>query len=303
MAGGRVLAISDPDRPDASHKSGSRPGVGLVAFFGLTQKSKQAKANGMPSLQATLRHQAIIDALNARGNVRVGDLADDLAVSAVTIRADLDYLEAQQLLRRTRGGAVPVRPRRFEQPLELTSQDNPEAKKRIARAAAAMVRDGETVIIDVGSTMTELAGALPRTLSDVVVVTNALNIALALETHPGVTVVVTGGTLRPMQHSLVAPYGSLLLGHMNADVAFVGCNGVHPEKGFTNTNLAEAEVKHAMIEAASRVIFVCDSSKLMNVATAKVAALEDADLLLTDEAAAPETLRALRRSGLEVMVV
>jgi DeoR family transcriptional regulator of aga operon len=274
-----------------------------VCFFGLTAKGKQAKAIAMPSLQATLRHQAIVDTLNARGNVRVGDLADQLAVSAVTIRADLDYLEAQQLLRRTRGGAVPVRPRRFEQPLELTSQDNPEAKKRIARVAAGMVRDGETVIIDVGSTMTELAGALPPTLSDVVVVTNALNIALALETHPGVTVVVTGGTLRPMQHSLVAPYGSLLLGHMNADVAFVGCNGVHPEKGFTNTNLAEAEVKHAMIEAASRVIFVCDSTKLMNVATAKVAAMEDADLLLTDDGAAPETLRALRRSGLEVMVV
>ena len=86
-----------------------------------------------------------------------------------------------------------------------------------------MVRSGDTVIIDVGSTTTELAKALARDLTDVVVVTNALNIALALENHPGVNVVVTGGTLRPLQHSLVAPFASLLLREVNADIAFIGC--------------------------------------------------------------------------------
>ncbi|MEQ8966912.1 MAG: DeoR/GlpR family DNA-binding transcription regulator [Azospirillaceae bacterium] len=257
----------------------------------------------MPSLQATLRHQTILDILGRRGNVRVGDLADALGVSAVTIRSDLDYLESQAVLRRTRGGAVPVRPRRHELPLEVTSQDNPEAKARIGAAAAEMVRDGETVIIDVGSTTSEMAKVLSPALSDVVVVTNALNIALTLETHAGITVVVTGGTLRPLQHSLVAPYGSLLLSHINADVAFIGCNGVHAEKGFTNTNLAEAEVKHAMIQAATRVVFVCDSSKLMQVATARVAGLDDADMLITDDGASADVVRALRRSGLEVLVV
>ncbi|HET8728515.1 MAG TPA: DeoR/GlpR family DNA-binding transcription regulator [Alphaproteobacteria bacterium] len=256
----------------------------------------------MPSLQAALRHQSIIDMLHRNGNVRVADLALRLNVSAVTIRADLDYLEAQQVLSRTRGGAMSLRPRRFELPLEVTSQDNAEAKCRIGKLGATMVRNGETVIIDVGSTTTELAKSLPRDLQDVVVVTNALNIALALEAHPGITVVVTGGTLRPMQHSLVAPFGALLLKEVNADIAFLGCNGVDPHKGFTNTNLAEAEVKRAMIDAASRRIFVADHTKLMQVATARVAALDAADLLITDEDAPPEAVKALRRAGLEVAI-
>jgi DeoR family transcriptional regulator of aga operon len=254
----------------------------------------------MPSLQATLRQQAIVDILGQDGNVHVADLAGRLKVSAVTIRADLDSLESQQALRRTRGGAVPVRPRRFELPLELTRQDNAEEKRRIGRHGAGLVRSGETVIIDVGSTSTELAKALPRGLADVVVVTNALNIALELEDHPGVTVVVTGGTLRPLQHSLVAPFAAILLKEINADIAFIGCNGVDPEKGFTNTNLAEAEVKRAMIEAATRIVFLADHSKLMHVATARVAPLALADLLITDEGADPEQLRILRRAGLDI---
>lgn len=243
-----------------------------------------------------------MEILQRDGNVHVTEMADRLGVSAVTVRADLDYLESQQVLRRTRGGAVPVRPRRFEMPLELTSQTNTDAKKRIGRAAAEMVHSGDTIIIDVGSTTTELAKALPHDLGDVVVVTNALNIALALERHPGVTVVVTGGTLRPLQHSLVAPFGSLLLREVNADIAFIGCNGVDPGKGFTNTNLDEAEVKHAMINAARRVIFLADHSKLMNVATARVAPLDRADMLVTDAAAPAEALRRLRKAGMEVVV-
>lgn len=256
----------------------------------------------MPSLQATLRHETIVDALQQRGNVRVADLADLLEVSSVTIRADLDFLESQAVLRRTRGGAVPIRPRRFELPLELTSQDNSSAKRAIALKAIGMIRDGETVILDVGSTTTELAKALPQSLVDVVVVTNSLNIALILEDHPGVTVVVTGGTLRPQQHSLVAPFGNLMMSHINTDMAFLGCSGVDPVKGFTNTNLPEAEIKQAMIKATARTIFVADHTKLMHVATAKVADLQDADLLITDSGAPTDAVRQLRKLGLEVTV-
>lgn len=256
----------------------------------------------MPSLQATLRHQSIVDFLHRDGNVHVADLAEKLQVSAVTIRADLDYLEDQQVLSRTRGGAVPARPRRFELPLEMTIQDHVDEKKRIARLAASMVRSGETVILDAGSTTTELAKSLSRDLQDVVMVTNALNIALTLENHPGVTVVVTGGTLRTMQHSLVAPFAALLLREINADLAFIGCNGVDTGKGFTDTNAAEAEVKHAMIEASGRCVFLADHAKLMRIATARVAPLDAADLLITDDGATSDQLRALRRSGLEIAV-
>ncbi len=256
----------------------------------------------MPSLEATFRHQEILEVLRREGQAHVGRLADHFGVSTVTIRTDLEYLERQGLLRRTRGGAVPAEGKRFELPLEETRQLHAREKERIGQHAAALVRDGETVIVDVGSTTTELARALPPSLKNVVVITSGLNIALLLESHPGITVVVTGGTLRPLQHSLVNPYGTLLLREINADKAFIGCNGVHPEKGFTNTNLQEAEIKRAMIEAARQTIVLADHSKVMQVATARIGPLEVADLLITDHKAKSEDLERLRQRGLEVAV-
>lgn len=254
----------------------------------------------MPSLEATFRHQEILEVLHRDGRLQVRKLAEHFGVSTVTIRTDLEYLEQRGLLRRTRGGAVPAETKRFELPLEETRQVHAREKERIGHHAAALVRDGETIILDVGSTTTELARALPPSLRNVVVITSGLNIALLLESHPGITVIVTGGTLRPLQHSLVNPYGSLLLQEINADKAFIGCNGVHPDKGFTNTNLQEAEIKRAMMEAARETIVLADHSKLMQVAAARIGPLEAAHLLVTDRKAKSEDLELLRQRGLEV---
>lgn len=254
----------------------------------------------MPTLEAQARHQRILDLLRQNGRVRVAELARLLGVSQVTVRADLEALEREGLLKRLRGGAVPVEARRFELPLEVTRMVRAREKEAIGRKAAGLIRDGEVVLLDVGSTTTELAKALPRTLKDVVVVTSALNIALLLENHPGVTVIVTGGRLRPLQHSLVNPFGTLLLEELNADKAFLGCNGVHPERGFTNTNLEEAEVKRAMVRAARAVYFLADHSKLLQVAAARIAPLSAATALITDRKARPEDLEALRQAGLKV---
>lgn len=256
----------------------------------------------MPSLQATLRHEMILELLQQHGQVKVAQLADRLEVSPVTIRADLEFLEKQKSLRRTRGGAVPARPRRYELPLEVASTKMIAEKKAIARHAAAMVRDGDTVIIDTGGTTTETARLLPQTLKDVVVFTNALNIALALEHHPGVKVVVTGGTLRPLQHSLVAPFGTMMLREINADIAFIGVSGVDPDRGLTNTNLEEAEIKRVIIEAAARTVFLADHTKLFQVGTARVASLAEADLLITDSNARPEHIEKITEAGLEVQI-
>ncbi|MER3450890.1 MAG: Cro/Cl family transcriptional regulator [Thermus sp.] len=254
----------------------------------------------MPSLEATERHQRILDLLAKEGQVRVRDLARLLGVSAVTLRADLDYLERQGQLKRVRGGAIRAEARRFELPLEATRMVHAREKEAIGRRAASLVQNGGIIFLDVGSTTTEMARALSPELKDVVVVTNALNIALLLESHPGITVIVTGGTLRPLQHSLVNPFGTLLLEEINADKAFIGCNGVHPERGFTNTNLQEAEIKRAMIKAAREVYVLADHSKLMQVAAARIAPLEAAHLLITDRKARPEDLDLLQAKGLRV---
>ncbi|MEJ2219096.1 MAG: DeoR/GlpR family DNA-binding transcription regulator, partial [Gemmatimonadota bacterium] len=134
----------------------------------------------MASLDAVLRQQVIKDLLARSGVVRVSALAKELGVSTVTIRSDLDDLERQGALLRTRGGGVPVNLARPELPLEETSRVHLSEKRKIGARAASLVQNGDTIIIDVGSTTTELAKALPATLRDVVVVTNGLNIALLL---------------------------------------------------------------------------------------------------------------------------
>ena len=256
------------------------------------------------ALKAALRHDTIRRAIEVDGRVSIADLKDRLGVSEVTIREDLKHLEGRGVLTRVRGGAVVSRNNgAMELSLEQTSTTNRAEKMAIAARAAEMVEDGQTIIIDVGSTTTYLAKALSPNLSRVVVITNGLNIALILEALPGVSVIVTGGTLRPLQHSLVAPMGTLLLDQLRADVAFLGCNGVDPERGFTNTNIAEAEIKQAMVRSAERAVFLADHDKIGQVASAFVADISGADLLITDEGANATVLGSLKSDGLAVEVV
>ncbi|HEX4768999.1 MAG TPA: DeoR/GlpR family DNA-binding transcription regulator [Lichenihabitans sp.] len=256
----------------------------------------------MTAFGASGRHEEIIGLLQDAGRISVMALASRFGVSVVTIRNDLDLLERQGVLRRMRGGAVAVRTARFERPAHLAGESFSDEKKRIAGVAASLIRDGETIIIDAGSTMVALARALPRTLNDVAVVTNALDVALELEEHPGVKVVITGGTVRRRQRSLIAPFATLLLGQINADVAFVSCAGVDPEKGFTNSNWEEAEIKHAMLAAAGRAVFLADHSKFGHVGTARIAGLDRADMLVSDSGLDPEAARMLEARNLRLLL-
>jgi len=234
--------------------------------------------------------------------VRVADLARELGVSRVTVRADLEALERAGKLVRTRGGALLPERTRLELPLWESRQVHMKAKAAIGRRAAAMVKSGETLFVDVGSTTTEFARALSPDLRDVVVVTNALNIALLLEDHPGIRVIVTGGTLRALQHSLVNPFGTRILEELYADKAFLGANGIHPEAGVTNANVAEAEIKRLMITHAKAAYVLADRSKLLRVATARIARLDELTALITDRGADREAVRAIEAAGLPVLL-
>lgn len=255
------------------------------------------------SLGAAVRHEEICAALANIGRVSIVELSEQLGVTSVTIREDLKFLEENGLLVRTRGGALAKPEQRVESALEQTSMTNRPEKQAIARYGASLVQSGQTVMIDVGSTTTELANALSPGLKGVTVVTNGLNIALSLEKSPGISVIVTGGTLRSLQHSLVAPMGTLLLSKVQADVAFIGCNGVDRKRGFTNANIAEAEIKQAMLDSSDYSIFLADHDKIGAVASAFVADIDKADLLITDSGADPEILESFHQGGLETKVV
>jgi DeoR family transcriptional regulator of aga operon len=244
--------------------------------------------------------QARISALiEASSYVRVSELSETLGVSAVTIRADLEALERRGIVRRVRGGATGGYGLR-ERPFEEVRSEAAEHKARIAKAALLDLEPGTTLMLDVGTTTAAIAYELLKRddLHDLTVITSGLTIAMALEPAlDRITVVLTGGTLRRLQHSLVPPLADTVLDRVRADVAFVGCNGVDSVAGVTNINLPETEVKRRMIAASGRTVVVADSSKLGVVHLGLVAQLGSVDTLITNTGTLHGQLDDLRANG------
>jgi DeoR family transcriptional regulator, aga operon transcriptional repressor len=264
---------------------------------------EESKSDG--DIPGEMRREQMLALVRARDFVRVSDLSARFGVSEVTVRGDLDALAERGQIRRIRGGAMPRSLPHPERPFEEMQGARVDEKAMIGRAAASLVSHGETVILDVGTTTSAVARALVQRndLYDVVIFTNALDIALALEPAiPRFTVVVSGGTLRPMQHSLVDPLGGLMLEHINAHTVFLGCNGIDPHGGVTNINLPEAEIKRRMLQAARRHIIVADGSKVGARELAHLCSIDEIDLLITDSTADPAVLNAFREKDLKVMV-
>jgi DeoR/GlpR family transcriptional regulator of sugar metabolism len=261
------------------------------------------------SVDAPSRRELALALVAERGFVRVAELSAAFGVTTVTARGDLDALERQGAIRRVHGGAVPAsstleaeRPER-ERTFEEALAASVEPKRRIGVYAASLVRSGQSIILDVGTTTLQVARALRARpdLDDLVVFTNGLSIALELEEEiPRFTVVVTGGTLRPRQHSLVHPLAGSMLDEVHVDLAFIGCNGVDPVHGVTNANLPEASVKALMLRAAARSIVVADASKLGEVHLGRIAPVDAFDALVTDAMAPLPLVAELEAVGLAV---
>lgn len=249
------------------------------------------------------RRRRMLGLIRQREYVRVGDLSETFGVSEVTIRNDLETLAQRGQIRRLRGGAMAPREPHPEHTFDEALGARAEQKQAIARVAASLVQPGESVILDVGSTTTGIAHAMiaREDLRDVTVFTNGLNIALDLEPYvPRFTIIVMGGTVRPMGHSLVDPLGEMLVERVNADIVFLACNGVDLDRGVTNTSLAEANTKRRLLRAARRRVLVADSAKIGAIALAYICDVEAIDLLITDTGVSAHALMALRERHVEV---
>jgi len=252
---------------------------------------------------ADVRRAQLARLVTSRGFVRVADASIQFAVSDVTIRADLSALEAAGLVVRVHGGAMPTSAViASELSLEETRDVDAAAKRAIGVAAAQLVSSGQSIYVDAGSTALALALALieRRELRDVIVVTCSLTTALALEEAlPRFTVIVTGGTLRPLQHSLVNPFAIPMIDSLNLDLAFIGCNGVDAVAGVTNVNLPEAEIKTRVMGRAKHRVVIADATKLGLVDLAVIAPVGGFETLVTTGGSDPDGLRA---AGIEVLV-
>ena len=243
------------------------------------------------------RRARMLAVIQEQAFARVSDLGNRFGISEVTVRNDLAALAERGRIHRVRGGAIPRAALGHERPFEESVSSHALEKLAIGRAAAEMIGDGDSVLIDVGSTAVAAAHALAdRTeLRDVVVFTNGLKTALELEhAVPRITVVVLGGTLRPLQHSLVDPLATHILERVSVGTLLLGCNGVHPTGGVTNINLPEAEIKRRMLGIASRRIVLADGSKIGRIELAHLCRVDEIDMVITGESANEAIVDSLR---------
>ena len=247
------------------------------------------------------RRRAILESLKRDGRVLVLELARRFNTSQVTIRKDLEVLHAQGLLHRTHGGALPAREGALEDPtLREKEKLHHKEKQRIATAAAGKVQEGQVVILDSGTTTTEIAKAL-RDFRNLTIVTNAVNIAAELS-GSAIEVILTGGTLRKNSFSLVGPIAEDTLRHLNADLLFLGVDGFDVHYGLSTPNLLEAKVNRVMVEVAKRKVAVCDASKFGRRSLSLIVPPTALDEVITDRGIPPADARALRKAGIEVTI-
>ena len=253
------------------------------------------------------RYAMILEHLHNTGSANVEELCKKLNVSVHTVRRDLEALHDRGSLRRVHGGAAQLEPFFYEpfrsdHSFQEQLESYPEEKRRIARAAALLVNDGDVIGMTAGTTTTETIRYLPmnRRLS---VVTNTVNIAMELSKRKDIEVFVTGGALRGTWFSLVGPTAIQSMSKVYLDTLFIGVNGIDEARGLTCYNTDEADLNRVMVGQARRKVVVTDSSKIGVVASWSIAPMSAIDVVVTDTGAPEETIRLFRQRGISVHLV
>jgi len=267
---------------------------------GAANRQAAGRELGLALEERQRRIRAMIEA-QAQGTVT--ELARHFGVSAVTIRTDLAALENMGAVVRYHGGALP-RGDSNEVPIDIKQTLHHAEKVRIATAAVELIRDGETLILDSGTTTAEIAKQIRALkLSSINVITNALNIAVLLANTPHVNLIIPGGVLRRQSWSLSGPQAEQSLRDLQADHLFLGVDSLDPEIGLMTPHVLEAQLNALMIRISRHVVAVTDSSKLLRRNLSVIAPVERVDLLITDRAAAEDCVAAIRARGVEVRLV
>lgn len=254
-------------------------------------------SGGTRSMYSAQRDQRIMTTLRAAGRVDVSDMAKQLSVTGETIRKDLVRLERQGFLRRVHGGAVPIGS--LVEPEVSKRVDYALEKDRIARAAISHLPDSGSVLIDSGSTTARMAEYFPDDKA-LTVFTNALPIAQTLLARPHLSIYVVGGRLRSQTVATVGGWATRMMSEVNVDVAFLGTNGISPQRGLMTPDADEGDIKRLMMVRAKRKILLSDHSKFDLISMCTYGELAEIDLLITDSGLRSEHRMALEATGLTV---
>lgn len=238
-------------------------------------------------LLANQRREQILKLLREDGTAKVNDLAKIFKVSEVTVRQDLEKLEADDLIIREHGGAFLKSIEDQVSSLSLMNRDNMDKKALIGKKAAELIENGEVIILDSGSTTTEIAKNIVNR-RNLTVITNALNIAMILGSHPGIEVMMTGGEFKPPTLSLTGQKAADFLADIHVDKLFLATAGISLKSGLTYPSISDLVVKKAMIDAADTVYLVADSTKVGKPSLASLGALSLIHYLITDHSISKE---------------
>jgi DeoR family transcriptional regulator of aga operon len=250
------------------------------------------------------RRRRIMELLDAQERVTVDELVSHFEVSAVTIRGDLDALANAGAVVRSHGGALKRVDAPEDMPITVKETLHHSEKVRIAHAACQMIRDGETIMLDSGTTTAEIARQLKfLKLHSLNVITNALNIAVELANLPTVRVIMIGGILRQMSYSLCGPHAEQTLRLLHADRLFLAVDGLDPEIGLMTPDVLEAQLNAVMIQVSREVVVVADSTKFQRRSLSVIAKMDSVHKVITDEGVKPDMVAALKSRNIEVVIV
>lgn len=245
------------------------------------------------------RKRSIVQFVEKHSRGSVQELSQEMGVSESTVRRDLKELEEARLLKRTHGGAVSLQSVNFEAAISDKEDRFLEEKVRIAREAVQMIKEGDAILLDGGTTTLQMAKEL-KTYSGIKVITNSIMVLNELKDCRNIEVSITGGMLRPDTMAFVGPMTERSLDMVRVDKAFLGTNGMDLHEGITTPNMLEAATKRKMIDVAKKVILLADHSKIGEISFCKVADLTEMDHCIFDQGTPDDFVRKITQMGVQV---
>ena len=248
------------------------------------------------------RHQKIYELLRKHKNLSIDKLSSILEISKMTVRRDLDRLIKKGIVQRVHGGAIISRTNEYEPPYLIRSLEMMQEKQMIGRLAASLIKDNAVIIVDIGSTLLELARNIPEN-NNITVITNWIPVAVELSKKRGLfNLVLVGGKVFTDELSIVGGYPEEMLKDFNADIVFLGVGGISDKFGITDFNMDEVQVKKQMINSSREVIVLADHSKFGRIAPIKITDIKSIDKIITDDGLKEEDKINIERFDTEVII-
>lgn len=255
----------------------------------------------MPDVSLNSRQQSVLKYINEKEYASIKELAKEIGVSEATIRRDLDEMSQKEVLERVHGGAIKLTGTSHE-PLQIEKIGHmAEEKKRIAQYASSLVKPGNSIFLDSGTTTLFVAEAI-KDIRNLTIITDNMDIAYNVQFDPSSSVILTGGMIRRDYSVVVGEITEYVVSKFKVDISFVACDAADPDKGLYNVNYLEIGVKKAILNCGRKTVLVADHTKFNNCSLALIAPFDNVDCVITDADVSSNIVTKLKKKKIEVVL-